>query len=182
MKAMDGNATAKAFRKEYPDALLVFCSGVCLPTTESFETTPYRYLLKSYSKKRMAEELVQIYEKMRKMKPAPLLFGKMGPQNYRISLSLVQYIEISKRGSIIHALENGQKVSYTSNMKVSEHFHILEDYGFAYAHNSYIVSLNAISMVTSTELELIGGERLNISRSHSRKFREKFAAYLSQKY
>ena len=182
MKAMDGNATAKAFRKEYPDALLVFCSGVCLPTTESFETTPYRYLLKSYSKKRMEEELMQIYEKMRKMKPAPLLFGKKGHQNFRIPLSKIQYIEIAKRGSIIQTYENGEKISYTSNMKVSEHFRILEDYGFAYAHNSYIVALNAISMVTSTELDLIGGERLNISRSHSKKFREEFAAYLSQKY
>ena len=101
---------------------------------------------------------MQIYEKMRKMKPAPLLFGKKGHQNFRIPLSKIQYIEIAKRGSIIQTYENGEKISYTSNMKVSEHFRILEDYGFAYAHNSYIVSFSkdAASIINRLAINGIG--------------------------
>ena len=42
MSGMDGHATAKQFRKLFPDSLLVFCSGVSKPTDESFKTTPFR--------------------------------------------------------------------------------------------------------------------------------------------
>ena len=48
MSGMDGHATAKQFRKLFPDSLLVFCSGVSKPTDESFKTTPFRYLRKNY--------------------------------------------------------------------------------------------------------------------------------------
>ena len=48
---MDGNETARKFREQFPDTLLVFCSGVCMPTTQSFETTPYRYWLSKIQKK-----------------------------------------------------------------------------------------------------------------------------------
>lgn len=182
LDGMDGNATAKAFRKEFPDALLVLCSGIYLPTTESFEVSPLRFLLKSYTTERMKNELEHVFSKMRKMKPAPFLFGKREQKNFRIPLAHILYIVITKRGSIIHTFQNGENLSYSSAIKVSEHYEKLCDFGFTYAHNSYIVHLNSVSMVTSTELELINGEKLAISRSHAKEFRRIFADYLSQKY
>lgn len=182
LTGIDGNATAKAFRDKFPNALLAFCSGVYLPTTESFKAVPFRYFLKSYTQEYMHEELTALCNKMRETKPAPVLPGKRGQQVLRIDLFNVEYIEIAKRGSIIHTFENNEKSSYISGTKVSEHFEKLCDFGFAYAHNSYIVNLNFICTITPTELELISGEKLAISRSHSKEFREKFANYLSEKY
>lgn len=182
LTGMDGNATARAFRNKFPDALLIFCSGVYLPSTESFETLPFRYLLKSYSKERMEYELEQIFDKMRSIKPSPILFGKRNRQSCRIHASVIEYIEIAKRGSVIHTFEDGKSVSYTSGLKVSEHYEKLCDFGFVYAHNSYIVHLNSISVITSTEIQLLSGEKLSISRSHTKNFRQKFAAYVSAKY
>lgn len=182
LSGMDGNATARRFREKFPDSLLVFCSGVYLPTPESFEVLPFRYLLKSYSKERMGEEFKQIFEQMRKIKPMPLLFGKRDHKNFRIPLVYVEYIEIARRGTVIHTYENGETYSYFSNVRIAEHYANLRNFGFAYAHSSYIVHLNTISIITAAEIELISGERLSISRSHSRIFKEKFADYLSQKY
>lgn len=182
LNGMDGNTVARHFREKFPDSLLIFCSGVYLPTTESFKVFPFRYLLKSYSQERMKEELKQIIHEMRKKKPVPLLFGKRNHKNFRISLAQVEYMEIAKRGSIIHTYEKEEQFAYSSNAKITEHYENLQDFGFAYAHNSYIVHLNAISMITATELELLSGVRLSISRSHSKDFKEKFAEYLAQKY
>lgn len=182
LSSMDGNTAARHFREKFPDSLLVFCSGVYLPTTESFKVFPFRYLLKSYSKERMQEELQQVFAQMRKMKPVPQLFGKRDHRNFRIPLHHVEYMEIAKRGSIIRTFENGETFAYSSVAKLAEHYHNLRDFGFAYAHNSYIVHLNAISMVTATELELLSGEKLSISRSHSKDFKERFADYMAQKY
>ena len=179
---MDGNATARHFRQKFPDSLLIFCSGVYLPTTESFEVLPFRYLLKSYSKERMTEEFRPIFLQMRKRKPMPVLFGKRDHRNFRIPLTSVEYIEIAKRGSVIHTYEGGEVFTYSSGTKIADHYLNLRNFGFAYAHNSYIVHLNSISTITSTELELLSGARLSVSRSHSKVFKEKFADYLSQKY
>ncbi len=182
LKEMNGNTAARIFRSSFPDALLVFCSGVYLPTTESFETTPFRYLLKSYTPARMVHELKQICTKMRNLKPTPVLFGKRTHKNFRIHLAHTEYIEIAKRGSIIHTFCDGEHLTYSSSTKVSEYYKALSDFGFAYAHNSYIVHLNSIVMLTATELELISGNRLTISRSHAKEFKQKFATYLAQKY
>lgn len=182
LTGIDGNVTARHFREKFPDSLLVFCSGVYLPTPESFEVLPFRYLLKSYSKERMREELRPIFLQMRKMKPAPLLFGKREHKNFRIPLIYVEYIEIAKRGSVIYTYEDGERYKYSSGTRVGEHYVELRNFGFAYAHNSYIVHLNSISTITATELELLSGAKLNISRSHSKVFKEKFADYLAQKY
>ena len=182
LSGMDGNATARRFREKFPDSLLVLCSGVYLPTPESFEVLPFRYLLKSYTKERMKEELTQIFCQMRKMKPAPLLFGKRERKNFRIPLTHVEYIEIAKRGSVIHTYENGERFKYSSGIKIAEHYLKLRNFGFAYAHDSYIVHLNSVSIITAAELELLSGAKLSISRSHSRIFKEKFAEYLAQKY
>lgn len=182
LNGMDGNATAKAFRNKYPDALLVFCSGVYLPTTESFEATPFRYLLKSYTTQRMENEFEQICAKMRQLKPAPIIFGKRNHKSFRIHLAHIQYIEIAKRGSIIHTFQDCESLTYSSGTKVTEYYELLHDFGFVYAHNSYIVNLNSISIITATDLQFVSGEKLTISRSHSKDFREEFAVYLSQKY
>lgn len=182
LSGIDGNTTARTFRNKFPDALLVFCSGVYLPTTESFETMPFRYLLKSYTDERMESELEQICRKMRDMKPTPVIFGKRNHKNFRIHPAHIQYIEIAKRGSVIHTFCEGERITYSSNSKVNEHYEKLCNFGFAYAHNSYIVHLNAISIVTSAEIELVSGEKLAISRSQAKEFRKKFADYLSQKY
>lgn len=159
LNGMDGNATAKAFRNQFPDTLLVFCSGVYLPTTESFEATPFRFLLKSYTAERMESELKQICL-------IPVLFGRRNRKSFRIHLAHIQYIEIAKRGCIIHTFQNSEKLTYLSSTKVAEYYDKLSDFGFAYAHNNYIVHLNSISMITAAEIELISGDKLTISRSH----------------
>ena len=108
--------------------------------------------------------------------------GNATAKAFRIHLAHIQYIEIAKRGCIIHTFQNGEKLTYLSSTKVAEYYDKLSDFGFAYAHNSYIVHLNSISMITAAEIELISGDKLTISRSHSKEFKRTFAAYLSQKY
>lgn len=71
MPGMDGNETARNFRKQFPNTLLVFCSGVCMPTVESFEVTPYRYWLKEYTEERLQQEIAGVLDKIEKSKVMP---------------------------------------------------------------------------------------------------------------
>lgn len=182
LEKMDGNETAKAFRKSFPDTILVFCSGVSLPTVESFETTPYRYWLKEYTEERMKRELDIVVRKMVETKVPPCIMGKKEKIMVKLQVEEIQYIEISKKGSIIHWIKDGEEELYTSNMRVSQFYDILKDFGFAHAHNSYIVNLNHVAVVGSSELELLSGEKLAISRSKTKEFRTLFACKMAEKY
>ena len=181
-EGMDGNAVAKVFRKQFPDTVLVFCSGVSLPTVESFETAPYRYWLKEYTEERLKKELDIVIRKMKENQIPPFIMGKKGNLMVRLHVGNVEYIEISKRGSKLYCTVDGTEEVFTSDKKVSEFYDLLKEFGFAYAHNSYIVNLDYVAAVSTTDLELINGQRLSVSRSRAKEFKKAFAWKLAQKY
>ena len=71
---------------------------------------------------------------------------------------------------------------YTSTKRLVEFYEQLKDFGFAYAHNSYIVNLRYVAIAGTKELELMNGEKLTISRARAKEFLEKFAMELAKKY
>ena len=155
MKKLDGNATAKLFRNQFPSSVIVFCSGVCLPTVESFETTPFRYLLKEYNAVQLRlDEILYIS------------IARNGSNIY-VNPKIIKY-----------EFEN----HLTSKKKLLELYLLLKDCGFEYAHNSYIVNLNHIKRKTIKELELSDGTVLSIARSKEKALRVAFAKYKAKKY
>lgn len=180
MPGMDGNKTAKEFRKQFPNTLLVFCSGVCAPTVESFETTPYRYWLKEYTEERMRQEIEDVLGKMKTSRVLPYIMGRKENQIVKLSAEQIYYISIAKRGTVLHCENTGD--TYTSQKKLADFYEQLGDFGFAYAHNSYIVNLRHVTVVGTKELELVNGEKLTISRARVKEFKKAFAISLAQKY
>ena len=181
-EGMDGNAIARKFRVHFPETILVFCSGVALPTPESFEATPYRYWLKEYTEERMKKELEVVIKKVKSRKAAPQIIGRQVTKLKKLKIGDVQFIEIAKRGSIIHYdTEEGEEL-YHSDVRVIEFYELLREFNFAYAHNSYIVNLDHVAVAGTTELELVSGRKLSISRSRVKEFRKLFARKLAQKY
>lgn len=176
----EGNETARKFREQFPDTLLVFCSGVCMPTVESFETTPYRYWLKQYTEEKMCREVEGVLGKLQKRKVLPNIFGKKDNKMVKLSPEQISYISIAKRGSEIHC--GNLKEIYTSPKKITEFYERLKGFGFAYAHNSYIVNLKYVVVAGQKELELLNGERLTVSRARAKGFLEAFAVEVSKKY
>ena len=57
---VNGTVFAKSFREKFPSSTLVFCSGKQSPTPESFESEPYRYLLKAWTDAHMVEKLTPV--------------------------------------------------------------------------------------------------------------------------
>lgn len=180
MPGMDGNLTAREFRKQFPHTLLVFCSGVYLPTVESFEAIPYRYWLKEYTESRMKSEIADVLSEMKKRRVQPYIMGKINNRLIRLSPEQIFYIAIAKRGSILYCSDTQEK--YRCSQKLSDLFELLKDFGFAYAHNSYIVNLKHVVAVDSKELELENREKLSISRARAKEFKKAFAICLAKKY
>lgn len=180
LSGIDGNETAKEFRKQFSNTLLVFCSGIYKPTVESFETTPYRYWLKEYTEERMRREVEDVLVKMERSKVLPYIMGKRESQIVRLSPDQISYIAIAKKGTILYS--GNSKETYTSSKKLLEFYELLKNFGFVYAHNSYIVNLKYVAVVGAKELEFVNGEKLTVSRARAKEFRRAFAVSLAQKY
>ena len=178
MPGMDGNETARKFRTQFPDTVLVFCSGVCMPTVESFETTPYRYWLKEYTKQRMEKEVADVFEKVKSSRAVPYVTGKKDKMLVKLSPKRISYISITKKGSLIHC----EKETYTSTKKVAEFYEQLKNFGFVYAHNSYIVNMKHIAAIGTKDLELVDGQILTISRARAKEVQQAFALEMIKKY
>lgn len=189
MKNLNGHETAAMFRKRFPKTTLVFCSGVCKPTDESFKVTPFRYLFKSYSKEKMIGEMQSIIKEMRSKKEVPYITGSYYYNTIRLEPDDILYIENYRFGSVIHIYE--EKTDYqfeesekiTTKKKLNELYEILHVYGFEYPHTSYIVNMKYIvKMPSNGELKLKDGTMLTISRSKLKEFREAFSKWVGHKY
>lgn len=184
MPGMDGNETARAFRKQFPDTLLIFCSGACMPTAETFVLTPYRFWLKEYTegkmKKEIADVLVKMQKNRQKKEASPMLVVKQNSQLVKLPASQVYYVAIAKKGTNIYCEDDNEV--YTCGVRLAEVYQKLKGAGFVYAHNSYIVNLKYVRVASLTELEFANGKKLTISRSKAKEFRKAFAEEVAQKY
>lgn len=187
MENLDGHETAAKFREIFPKSILVFCSGVRMPTDESFKTTPFRYLFKSYSEERMVSEMQAVVNQIKMNQDVPRIIGN----RYQNSVALVPddilFIENSKHGSRIHVCREQMEYPFedklTTKQKLGELFDILQPFGFEFAHNSYIVNLKyVVKMCSDGEMMLKDGTILNVSRSKLKVFRNSFAEWVSRKY
>ena len=187
MKKLNGHKTAKAFREKFPNAILVYCSGVYKPTDESFLALPFRYLLKDYSDSRMKSEIAEIINKMKNESKTPTITGRYYYNYIQLKPSDLLYIENSKHGSILHLHPQFSKIDFenklTTDIKLRELYKTLKFHGYEFAHNSYLVNLCYVSkMLSSGEIELIDGTILTVSRSKLKNFRSSFAHILANKY
>lgn len=184
MKDYDGHKTAQLFRGKFPKSMLVFCSGVRKPTDESFKTMPFRYLLKSYPKSKMHEEIQTIIAEMRLKKNGLKIVAKHYSNTVLIDPDDVIYIENYRYGSVIHVVDkNEYSGKITTKKKLPKLMEELSEVGFEYAHNSYIVNLKyVVRLLTSGEIMFVNGGCLNVSRARLKQFRMSFLSWISKKY
>lgn len=186
LKKMDGNQVAEEFRKRYKSTALVFCSGMYKPSPENIKVSPYRYLLKEYSKKKMLEEFAEIFEYLNEKKNEPVILCIDGKNYIHVQPREILYISIAKRGTNIHMYHRGTNTLetkvYLCREKLSELYSRLKDCNFVYAHNSYIVNMEYVKKRSREEIQMINGEMLSVSRARSKELKEKLTIYFERKY
>ena len=72
---LDGDETARIFRKYFPESVLAFCSGVRQPTIESFKATPFRYIDKSCSEEEFIYILREILNEVERISDEPYIMA-----------------------------------------------------------------------------------------------------------
>ncbi len=184
MEGTDGNKVAVELRKKYSNIILIYCSGVCQPSPDSFKVSPFRFLLKEFSDEKMVSELKEIVDYVKSRKGNPIVIGYCGYDQYVLDSDEIAYISIARRGCEIHLADeirqNGRTI--LSKEKLSELYDMLKDYNFVYAHNSYIVNIKYVRSRTRDEILMVTGDILTVSRSKTKELKEKMTIFLLNKY
>lgn len=86
----------------------------------------------------------------------------------------ILFVSRDKQKSKVHVIEEAVHYGFEKNvsckMSLEEMYEILKNYGFEFAHNSYLVNLKYVARKTSAELELIDGTQLSIARAKEKSF------------
>lgn len=181
---IDGDETARRFREKYKETVLVFCSGVRAPSVKSFKSTPFRYLLKSYSDMQMKCEIKEIFTEVAKRKEKKYLVGHYRSNMIKVDLQNILYIENAKRGSKIIVCKDSEEAKFEGQILVDDKLQdLVEKYSeFVWAHGSYIVNINHIDKIIDHEIYLDSGERMPVSRPYQKNLRVIFTKSIAGKY
>lgn len=115
----------------------------------------------------------------------PFIIGNCRYRSVKLFPNDILYIENMKRGSRIHLcpdikLKDIDEYVLLSDLKINFFYQQFRDYGFAYAHNSYIVNLNYVREVRYNELVFLKRDEedkeivLSVARSKWKELRERF--------
>jgi len=179
MKKLDGYEVAKKLRKDCPEQVLAFCSGVQMPLPEYFEVQPYRYLIKQ-NKMILHEKLCEVVNKAKEKENDLLLDVLQSGKVHRIPINTISYICRAKHGSKICLLDGSEAIMI--NKKLEDIYQRLVQDHFVFAHNSYIVNLGAVVKIERSYLVLMNNEELTISRAYSKSFRHAFMTYIGMSF
>ena len=184
MGETDGKQVSVELRKRYKSTTLVFCSGYFKPSPENIKVSPFRFLLKEYSRDRMVSEFKEIFEYLMNNKDEPSIVCRGERSQVQVYANEIMYIEISKRGTKVHTLNKGGMVEKVYSCKKSLDFlyELFKESNFAYAHNSYIVNLKYVKKLCSEELKLVDGQVLSVSRTKIKNLRKQVTEYFERKY
>lgn len=189
MGEMDGYETAMELRKRNDKFILVFCSGIVMPTPQFFKANVFRYLDKNALEKECREELHAILREMEVRNEKPFLMCNInsGKEQIRVYSEDILYIAIRYKGCQVYTNKRTSKLPEEDVLRISMNIKEMEQIfdetcGFVRIHNSYIVNMAYITEVAETYIKLSDNTQLNVARSKMKRFRQIFTGYMASKY
>jgi DNA-binding LytR/AlgR family response regulator len=156
MKKMDGVTLARKIRAANKEIQIIFITGYMEYIADGYEVEALHYLLKPVTEEKIFAVLDRAARKLNHN--AKTLLIKHDGGTVRLPLYEIRYLEVLKNYATIHANE-----SYTVKKTLGELERELDD-GFFRVGRSYIVNLKYIRKVTKTDVLLLDGTSVPLSR------------------
>lgn len=166
----DGRQIAREYRKRNKKGMIVFCTGKKSPIPDDFRLGVYRFIRKERLPQLRKDFQDTIDEMYRRESKEQIRFTS-GKMNTMINIEDIIYIDIIKTGSRVHYYEKDGKVtSLDVKEKLKEIYRKVAPFGFAFAHNSYLVNCHKIKHWDTKDVILSDDTCLAISRSKEKSF------------
>lgn len=165
----NGIAAVHRINQNWPGCQVVYTTNYLFFATEVYETEHVWFLLK----KQFEEKLPAVMERIRIQKERSsgrFAFTTADHQVISLKKEEILYLERKQRDTIIVSKDG----EYRTRSKLSELQKKLPETEFLRCHNSYLVSLPAVSAIKREEVVMKNGTVLLISRGYAKSFRSGF--------
>lgn len=179
LPGISGNKASEIMKKKNKDLILVFVSGIYLPTPESFCVQPYRYLLKQSNPSEIQRELGTILTYTKEQKGKKYFIAEDDGMYQKIDIDEILYFSIIRRGCEIHILQNGTGKILRTRKRIQEIEEELRREYFCRIHKSFLVNPRYITEVKKSEIKMDNNEILSVSKAMRKTYEDMFAEYLS---
>lgn len=175
--------TAHYLSRVNSEAVFVICLEMQCPVPDSMRNGSYLYLRKRFSREKTIEDLKTIFLLLTKNPKRRHIWAYYKREWVKVEVDYILYVSVRKHGctlTLIHKEESKGELCSSEHLAVM--YQQLKDYGFAYAHNSYIVNLKQVTKYKHNAVELTGGTELNISRSHKKGFHRELGEFMHKNH
>ena len=176
MDEIDGILTAKKIREYSDEVQIVFVTAYIDYSLEGYKVNAARYLLKDNRNFDAAiyECMDAVLDKMNYVMQKKTF--KFNEGTKEVSLERVVYIESKLHKLEFHIMEDSLKV-YTLYGTLNDLEKDMQDAKFLRIHQSFLVNLKHIKMVTGYKVILSNNEELSIPKSRYKDVKDAFIAY-----
>ena len=173
MKQMDGFETAKRYKQNHRDAIIVFLTTHTELSRRGYMVNAFRYI----DKVCIAEELEEALNAIEELpnKDRVIVFHVVNMAEIHMRVKDILFIETDKRNIIVHTVER----DYTSNRGIDEVEAELKNCGFFRCHKSYLVNLERVRKIDRVFAYFGNGMTAMISTRKYPEMKEKFFEYNS---
>lgn len=158
---MNGFETAGKIKYISPETDIIFLTEFGEYIGEGYRYHAFDFLIKPVPMGKL-QDTVERYLAEKRKRPADFLSVTANRENIRLPLRDIYFLESQKRKVTARTAE-GDAEFYA---RLDDLENVLKDSGFVRCHQSYLVNARYIRRVNSSELELMGGLRLPVSRTH----------------
>lgn len=173
MREMDGFETAKRYKQNHRDALILFLTTHVELSRRGYMVNAFRYIDKASIVEELEEALNAIDELPNKDRV--IVFHVVNMAEMHIRVKDILFIETDKRNIIVHTVER----DYTSNRGIDEVEAELQNCGFFRCHKSYLVNLERVRKIDKVFAYFGNGMTAMISTRKYPEMKEKFFEYNS---
>ena len=173
LKKYNGINLACKIQEINKKAVIIFMTGYVEYAEEIFRAKPFHFLIKPITAERVDNVMGRAIEYQKEISKSILWF-KVENVAYCINKKDIYYIEAAGKSVNIHTKEKIYKVNTSfKSMELETQDTMLK------CHRSYMINPEKVRKCGRTEIELITGTHIPISRAGSREIREKICNAVS---
>lgn len=175
MQGMDGLKTAQIIREHDEDVLIIYVSNYDSYVYYVFQLEAFDFIRKSTVDTEFKTKLYAACEKVVKKRDAFYITVDRMPT--RVVCSQLRYIESDHRTLLFHLRD---KV-YRTYGKLSKYETFLREHDFIFIHKSYLVNMNYVDRISSTDALLENGLTLPVSEKKRTSAKTAFMHFMVKK-
>ena len=171
MDDIDGMETSRVIRSKNNENIIIFVSAYPEIAVDSYEVNTFRFIVKPINKEKLFKA---IDDYLKSIDYDNLLILKTHDGTYKIKMSDIIYAEAKGKHTIIRTAQKTFEI-HIHLKKIEDQ---LPEEKFCRCQRAYIAGFSHIENHTNTEILFDNGERAQIGKVYTAKFKKSFRDYI----